>query len=266
MIAKYGMVRLAMLWLFLAALFLANGCTPNSQDEAKAPVVLAASSLQESLEAAADAFAAKGHARPILSFAASSALARQIDSGAPADLFVSADQGWMDEVERSGRIEPASRADLIGNALVLVAPKDSGLRWQPDQNLAQRLATDRPGARLAMGDPDAVPAGKYGKAALQSLNQWKAAQPLVVRGENVRAALAFVERGEAAAGIVYATDAAASRKVRIVTAFPADSHPPITYPIARLASSNAADARAFQAFLLSPEGQAILRRYGFTAP
>jgi len=117
-----------------------------------------------------------------------------------------------------------------------------------------------------MADPDAVPAGKYGKAALESLNQWTAAERLVVRGENVRAALAFVERGEAAAGIVYATDAAASQKVRMVAAFPAGSHPPITYPIAMLASSDNPDAIAFKRFLLSPEGQAIFRRYGFTAP
>lgn len=252
-------VILGPLLLLLAFL---GGCTPSPDTAAGAPIVLAASSLQESLEAAADAFAATSHARPVLSFAASSALARQIDSGAPADLFISADGDWMDHVAQRGLIDADTRANLLGNALVLIAPRDSALRWSPGEDLSPVIGE----GRIAMADPDSVPAGKYAKAALGSLNQWEAVQQKAVRAENVRAALAFVERGEAAAGLVYATDAAASAEVRVVATFPAASHPAIVYPVARLAASTKPEARAFEEFLRGPQGQAIFRRYGFTAP
>ena len=258
------MIRSASVMLGLLLLLLASlgGCTPSPDTAAGAPIVLAASSLQESLEAAADAFAATGHARPVLSFAASSALARQIDSGAPADLFISADGDWMDHVAQRGLIDADTRANLLGNALVLIAPRDSALRWSPGEDLSPAIGE----GRIAMADPDSVPAGKYAKAALGSLNQWEAVQQKAVRAENVRAALAFVERGEAVAGLVYATDAAASAKVRVVATFPAASHPAIVYPVARLAASTKPEARAFEEFLRGPQGQAIFRRYGFTAP
>ena len=258
------MIRSATVMLGLLLLLLASlgGCTPSPDTAAGAPIVLAASSLQESLEAAADAFAATGHARPVLSFAASSALARQIDSGAPADLFISADRDWMDHVAQRGLIDAETRANLLGNALVLIAPRDSALRWSPGEDLSPVIGE----GRIAMADPDSVPAGKYAKAALGSLNQWEAVQQKAVRAENVRAALAFVERGEAVAGLVYATDAAASAKVRVVATFPAASHPAIVYPVARLAASTKPEARAFEEFLRGPQGQAIFRRYGFTAP
>ena len=258
--------RIAALGLIFAvmAIALLTACGNGSTDaRAAAPVVLAASSLQESLSAAADAWEAQGHRRPILSFAATSALARQIDHRAPADLFLSADREWMDYVAARGRLKPGTRADLLGNGIVLIAPAGgTALGWSPGQDLAAALGD----GKLAMADPDAVPAGKYGRAALESMGQWDAVAPKVVRGENVRAALAFVERGAASAGIVYATDAAASEKVRVVATFPPGSHPPIVYPLATLATSRSPDAEPFRRFLLSPDGQAIFRRFGFTAP
>lgn len=228
----------------------------------RAPLVLAAASLQESMSAAADAWARSGHARPTVSFAASSALARQAIAGAPADLFVSADEEWMDALQQRGLLVPGSRADFLGNRLVLVAPRSSpvAVRLRPGVDLAGVLGR----GRLAMADPDAVPAGRYGKAALTQIGAWREVEGSVVRAENVRAALALVERGAATMGVVYATDAAASRAVRVVAMFPAGSHPPIRYPLALLKSSRSAGARAFRAFLLSARGKAIFARYGFS--
>lgn len=228
----------------------------------RVPLVLAAASLQESMSAAADAWARSGHARPTISFAASSALARQAIAGAPADLFVSADEEWMDALQQRGLLVPGSRADFLGNRLVLVAPRSSrvAVRLSPGVDLARVLAR----GRLAMADPDAVPAGRYGKAALTRLGAWRGVEGRVVRAENVRAALALVERGAAALGVVYATDAAASRAVRVVAVFPAGSHPPIRYPLALLKSSRSPDAQGFRAFLLSARGKAIFARYGFS--
>lgn len=230
----------------------------------RGPLVLAASSMQEALEGAATAYARGGRARPVLSFAASSALARQIASGAPADLFVSADEAWMDDVGRRGMLAPRTRANLAGNRLVLVAPTASRVRvaLRPGVDVARALG----GGRLAMADPDAVPAGRYGRAALERLGAWRGVERRVARAENVRAALALVERGAAPLGIVYATDARASRAVRVVGVFPATSHPPIRYPVARLARSRNPASEAFRRFLLGARGQAILRRYGFTRP
>lgn len=228
---------------------------------AGAPVVLAAASLQESLGAAADVWAQRGNRRPVISFAATSALARQIAAGAPADLFIAADQEWMDDLDRRGLIAPRTRATLLGNRLVLVAPQASAVRLTlaPGAPLLRALGT----GRLAMADPDSVPAGRYGRAALERLGLWRAVGPRVVRAENVRAALALVERGAAPLGIVYATDARAAAGVRVVAQFPAASHPPIRYPIARLRRSTDLQAEAFRRFLLSAEGRAIFRRYGF---
>ncbi|MET0307925.1 MAG: molybdate ABC transporter substrate-binding protein [Sphingomonas sp.] len=224
----------------------------------RAPLVLAAASLQESMNAAADAWARKGRARPVLSFAASSALARQVAAGAPADLFVSADEPWMDDVERRGLIVPGTRAPFLGNRLVLVAA-----RGDTRSVALARLPALLGDGHLAMADPDAVPAGKYGKAALEKLGVWNAVTSRVVRAENVRAALALVERGAAPFGVVYLTDARASAKVRVAATFPASSHPPIRYPLARLKASTSPDAEPFRRFLLSREGRAIFTRYGF---
>lgn len=226
----------------------------------RAPLVLAAASLQESLSEAARLWAAKGHARPVLSFAASSALARQIVAGAAADLFLSADEPWMDDIEKRGLIAPGSRAAFLGNRLVVVQP--ASIAAPPANVPLVRLLA---GGRVAMADPSAVPAGRYGQAALTKLGLWQAIAPRVVRGESVRAALALVERGAARWGIVYATDARASALVRAVRVFPANSHPPIRYPIARLKTSTSADAEPFRRFLLSREGRAIFARYGFAS-
>lgn len=230
---------------------------------ATGPLVLAAASLQESLEAAANAWAARGHPRPVLSFAGSSALARQIAAGAPADMFVSADEEWMDFVAAKGLIRPQTRRTLAGNRLVLIAPAARPLKLavRPGFPLARALGE----GRLAMADPDAVPAGKYGREALTALGVWSDVAPRLVRAENVRAALLLVERGEAAAGVVYATDARASKAVRVVGEFLVKSHRPITYPIAMLSASRHPDADGFRRFLLSPRGRAIFARYGFTA-
>ncbi|MEG3143766.1 molybdate ABC transporter substrate-binding protein [Sphingomonas sp. RT2P30] len=226
------------------------------------PVVLAAASLQESMSAAADAWARQGHARPVISFAASSALARQIAAGAPADLFASADEDWMDELARQGLLAPGTRADFLRNRLVVVAAP-GGPAHIPARGAA--LARVLGAGPLAMADPDNVPAGKYGKAALIRLGAWDAVAPHVVRAENVRAALALVERGAAPFAIVYATDARASKLVRVVGLFPASSHPPIVYPLARLRTSTSPEAEGFRRFLLSRAGQAIFVRFGFSA-
>jgi molybdate transport system substrate-binding protein len=224
-------------------------------------VVLAASSLQEALQAEADAWAKQDHPHPVLSFAASSALARQIESGAPADLFVSADEEWMDAVEKAGALRQGTRQDLLANSIVLVAPRASAASVDLSSPASIGAAVGQ--GHLAMADPDAVPAGKYGKAALEHLGLWDQLAGKVVRAENVRAALALVESGEAPLGIVYATDAAASKKVRVVATFPAGSHPPIRYSVAILAASKGPQAGSFEQFLKSPRGKAIFASHGF---
>ena len=228
----------------------------------KPPLTLAAASMQESLTAAADFWEKAGHPRPVLSFAASSALARQVVAGGPADLFISADEEWMDDVQRRGLLAQRSRANLVANTLVLIAPKERPVRLRMARGMP--LASALGSSRLAMADPDSVPAGKYGKTALTTLGVWPSVANKIARAENVRAALALVERGEAPLGIVYATDARASSKVMVVGTFPAASHPPIRYPIARLARSTNPEAEGFRRFLLSPKGKAIFTRFGFT--
>lgn len=219
--------------------------------------------MQEALTAAADQWAAEGHARPVLSFAGTPAQARQLIEGAPADLFVSADEAWMDRAAEVGRIERASRADLAGNRLVLIAPADRAEPIALDRNDILGTLGD---GRLAMADPDAVPAGRYGQAALASLGLWPTLRERITASENVRAALALVERGEVPLGLVYASDARASRKVAVVAELPSDSHPTIRYPVALVTGSAAPSAALLRAYLLSPEGTAILVAHGFTAP
>lgn len=225
-------------------------------------LVFAAASLQEALNEVADAFAKAGHPRPRLAFAGSSTLARQIERGAPAALFLSADEAWMDYLEARALLTPGSRADFLSNRLVLVAP--ASRPFTADFSNERWLAPLGKG-RLAMADPDAVPAGRYGKAALAKLGLWQRLAPRVVRAENVRAALVYVERAEASAGIVYATDAAASRKVVIAGVFPETLHPPIRYVLGTLKGQDTAQTRAFRAFLLSEAGKAHFRKRGFQA-
>lgn len=252
---KAGLHALVSL-IFSALLFTALPARAQS-----GPLVLAASSLQESLREAAARWAAKGHPRPVLSFAASSALARQIGAGAPADLFISADEAWMDDVSAQGLIRPATRVSFLANRLVLVAPASARVRLTPAPRFPLVRALGR--GRLAIADPDAVPAGKYARAALIRYGLWSSVAPRLARAENVRAALALVERGEASLGIVYATDARAAKVVRVVGVFPSASHPAITYPVATLKAATHPDTEGFRRFLLSAEGKAAFRRHGF---
>ncbi|SMC78473.1 molybdate ABC transporter substrate-binding protein [Novosphingobium sp. B1] len=245
----------------ILALLIALAVAPPALAQDRGPLVLAAASLQEAMTDAADAWARKGHARPVLSFAASSALARQAEAGARADLFASADEEWMNYLQGKSLLKSGSRARLTENSLVLVGPARSRLTMQIHRNFP--LAAVLGNGRVAMADPAAVPAGRYGREALTRLGVWHRVSGKVAAAENVRAALALVERGAAPLGIVYATDALASRGVRVVGRFPPASHQPITYPVALLATSRHRDAEAFRRFLISREGRAIFLKRGF---
>ncbi len=236
----------------------------TAQSQTKGPLILAAASLQEALTQIADRWAAQNHPRPVLSFAATSALARQIEAGAPADLFVSADQEWMDALADKRLLRAGTRANVLSNRLVLIARASSPARLGVARGfpLARALGT----GRLAMADPGSVPAGRYARAALINLGVWQTVAEKVAPAENVRTALALVERGEAPFGIVYATDALASKGVRVVGTFPASSHPPIRYPLAIPRSSKHADAAAFRTFVLSAQARTVFARHGFGTP
>ena len=234
---------------------------PPAQAQPRGPLVLAAASLQEALTAAADSWAKKGHARPVLSLAASSALARQIEAKAPADLFLSADEEWMDYLAGRNLIVSTSRVSFLTNRLVIVAPSASRVSFTVRPGFA--LAAALGGGRLALADPDAVPAGRYARDALTRLKVWPAVQGSLARAENVRAAMALVARGAAPLGIVYATDARADGAVRVAGWIPATAHKPITYPVARIAAATHPEAEGFRRFLVSEEGKALFRRYGF---
>lgn len=234
-----------------------------AQEDARGPVVLAAASLTDAMEEVADEWAALGHPRPVLSFAGTSSLARQAEGGAPADIFIAADAEWMDWLAERNLVDTTSRVNLLGNGLVLVGERDGRHElWLPPQPIDRVIA----GERIAVADTDAVPAGRYAKAALTALGEWEMLQPQLVPAENVRAALALVERGEVPFGIVYASDQAASRRVALLGSFPTSSHPPIVYPAALLSSSDNDDAGAFLTFLQSPQAQRIFSHYGFRPP
>jgi molybdate transport system substrate-binding protein len=226
----------------------------------QALVVFAAVSLSDALADAGRAFTAATRVPVKSSFAASSLLAKQIEAGAPAEVFLSADTDWMDYLAKRGLLRAGTRHDLLGNRLVLVAPAASSahVTLAPGVDLSAALA----GGRLATGDPDSVPVGRYAQAALTYLGAWEQVAPRLVRAENVRSALEYVARGEAALGIVYRTDALAEKRVRVLDVFPADSHPPIIYPVA-LTSGAGAQAAAFEDFLESAAAREIFARYGF---
>lgn len=240
---------------------LGAGCGGGGRD---APLtVLGAASLTDALEAIGAQYEAATGERLRFSFAASSTLARQIEAGAPADVFASADIGWMDELQSKGLIADGTRVEPIGNALALIAPGDSPfgeLDVGPGLDLAGLLGPD---GRLAVGDPDHVPAGQYGKVALEALGLWAAAEPRLARAEDVRGALALVARGEAPLGIVYSTDAAIAPGVKIVGVFPEASHPPIVYAFAILKDARAPAAERFLAYATSEPGLAVFERFGF---
>jgi molybdate transport system substrate-binding protein len=262
-----GLLAAGFAWVLLAP-----GSTPATAQTASAPIVVfAAASLKESLDAAADAWAATGRRRPVVSYAGTPALARQIEQGAAADVFIAADSDWMDRLAARGLVQPASRVRLLGNSLVLVAPArpDAAAGAAPGKPppvlvRGEAIAAELGTGRLALADVRAVPAGRYARAALESLGAWAALEPRLAQTENVRAALALVARGEAPLGIVYATDARVEPRVRVVGTFPASSHPPIEYPLALTASARAPEAAAFAAFLRSPAGAAVFERHGFS--
>lgn len=244
---------------FLAAA--ATLAVPATAWAARPVTVFAAASLQDALTAAGAAWAAGGGAPVRFSFGASSAMARQIDQGAPADLILTADEEWMDWLAGRSLIVTASRRRLLSNQLVLIAPAGSKtpLKVTPGFALARALGR----GRLALADPAAVPAGRYARASLTSLGVWDSVADRLLPAENVRAALAYVARGEAPFGIVYATDAKAEPRVRVAGVFPASSHPPIVYPGAVTTASRNGAAAGFLGFLQGPQASAVFRRYGF---
>jgi molybdate transport system substrate-binding protein len=251
------MNRLAGLFLAFTVLFAPAFSPAFAQD--KSLTVFAAASMKNALDDIDAAYTAKTGVKVVASYAASSALAKQIEQGAPADIFASADTDWMDYAINKTNINEPTRINLLGNSIVLIAPKDSKIEnvaIGPGFDLA-KLAGD---GKIATGDVKAVPVGKYAKAALEKLGAWQAAEPKFAMAESVRAALALVARGEAVLGIVYSTDAKVEPGVKIVGVFPPDSHPAIIYPVAATAKAEAAD---YLAFLRSSAAKAIFEKYGF---
>jgi molybdate transport system substrate-binding protein len=234
-----------------------------AQAQTKDLVIFAAASMKNALDEAANNWVKEsGKPAPKISYAASNTLAKQLENGAPADLFVSADLDWMDYAAGKGLIKPDSRVSLLANRIVLVAGKDSTtkLDLKPGADIASALGD----GRLAMGNVDSVPAGKYGKAALEKLGAWDKVKDKIAQADNVRAALLLVSRGEAPLGIVYATDAAADPQVKVVATFPEDAHPPIIYPVAVTKDSANPDAQAFLTYLRRPAARPIFEKQGFT--
>jgi molybdate transport system substrate-binding protein len=245
----------------VAALSIAAAPLRASADDL---VVFAAASLAGALDRVAEAWTAETRHRAVIAYAGSSALARQIQAGALADVFIAASVEWMDAVEASGDLREGSRRDLLGNTLVLIAHGRDAASVAIDENLD--LAGMLGDERLAMALVDAVPAGVYGRAALSSLGLWESVEPLVAQADNVRGALAFVAQNEAPLGIVYGTDAAVDDNVSIIGTFPAGSHPPIRYPAGVTAQSSHPEADAFVAFLGSDAARDIWTEYGFSVP
>lgn len=253
------MNRLAGLFLAFAVSLAATSSPAAAQD--KSLTIFAAASMKNALDEIDAAYTAKSGVKITVSYGPSSGLAKQIEQGAPADVFISADTDWMDYAASKKTINESSRVNLLGNSIVLIAPKDSKV---DNVNIGQgfdiaKLAGD---GRIATGDVKSVPVGKYAKAALEKLGSWQAAESKFAMAESVRAALTLVARGEAALGIVYSTDAKAEPGVKIVGAFPADSHPAIVYPVAATTTAKPETAD-YLAFLRSTAAKAILEKYGF---
>jgi len=225
-------------------------------------IIFAAASLKDALDEVNVAYQHENSQETATSYAASSTLAKQIEAAAPADVCISADLDWMDYLAKRNLIKPETRANLLGNRLVLIAPVNSPLNLAigPNFSLAQALGN----GRLAIADPNGVPAGRYGKAALESLGVWSTIADRLAPAENVRAALALVARGETPLGIVYQTDAASDKAVKIVGIFPQDTHPPIIYPIAVVVSSTNPAALGYLAYLKSRAARPTFEKHGFT--
>ncbi|KAA9383708.1 molybdate ABC transporter substrate-binding protein [Neorhizobium galegae] len=258
-IDRHSWTRRAAASAAAAFLSLASFSAPAAAKEKV--TVFAAASMKTALDNANKAWTTQGGGQVTVSYAASSALAKQIESGAPADIFISADLDWMNYVSDKKFVKEDTRFNWLGNRIVLVAARDGAKQVdiRPGFDLAGLLK----GGRLAMGAPSAVPAGKYGKASLERLGVWSSVEKSVASAESVRAALAFVSRGEAPYGIVYQTDAAADPGVAIVGTFPADSHPPIIYPIAILSESKSRDAPAYLDYLKSDKAAPFFEKEGF---
>lgn len=227
----------------------------------RGPTVFAAASLKEALDAVNAAWSEETGRKARISYGGTPALAKQIALGAPADIFISANEDWMDYVEATGRAEPGTRRGLLANRIVLIAPQASNVSTEIGPGFPlRRLLGSR---RLAMADVEAVPAGKYGKSALQALGVWRSVEDRIVQTQNVRGALALVARAEAPLGIVYLTDAAAESRVQIVAMLPAGTHPPIVYPMVQLSSATDSAAKDFARFLVEDRAAAIFRDHGF---
>jgi molybdate transport system substrate-binding protein len=247
--------------LFAALLIVAGATWSPALAQDKSLTVFAAASMKNALDDVDAAYTAKTGVKVTASYAASSVLAKQIEQGAPADIFVSADTDWMDYAISKKNINVPSRVDLLGNSIVLIAPKDSKI---DNVTIGQgfdlaKLAGD---GKIATGDVKSVPVGKYAKSALEKLGSWTAAEPKFAMAESVRAALILVARGEAALGIVYSTDAKVEPGVKIVGTFPADSHPPIIYPVAATTTAKT-EAADYLAFLRTAAAMTIFEKYGF---
>src|SRR6202034_3106563 len=236
--------------------------SPAAFAEEKALTIFAAASMKNALDDIDAAYTTKTGVKVAASYAASSVLAKQIDQGAPADIFLSADTDWMDYAAKQKTIKAETRTNLLGNSIVLIAPKDSSIG---NVTIGQGfdLAKLAGGGKIATGDVNSVPVGKYAKAALEKLGAWDAAAPKFAMAESVRAALTLVARQEAVLGIVYATDAKVEPGVKIVGTFPADSHPPIIYPVAATSTAKP-DTSGYLAFLRSSAAKTVLEKYGFT--
>ncbi len=252
------MVRLCTRLLLLAALAAPVG----ARAETAGPTIFAAASMKTALDAIAAAWTAKTGKKAVISYGSSGTLAKQIASGAPADLFISADQKWMDVLAKDGAIKPETRENLVGNALVLVSPSvaSAPMTIEKGFDLAGALGD----GKLAVCTVASCPAGIYGKEALTKLGIWEKVESKLAQADNVRAALLLVARGEAKYGIVYATDAKAEPKVKVVGTFPADSHAPIVYPVAVTKDAKSPDVADLESFLRSPEAKTILEGQGFT--
>jgi molybdate transport system substrate-binding protein len=249
--------------LFAVLLALLSAGMARAQDRPAEVMVFAASSLQSALEDIGRRYRQQTGGGVRFSFAASSVLARQIEQGAPGALFASADEAWMDYLVQRDLIAAGTRRSLLGNRLVLIVPAASRaeIELKPGVDFAALLGAE---GRWVTGDPASVPVGRYAQQALTRLGAWEAARDRLVRTENVRVALAFVERGEAAAGIVYETDAALSTRVRVAAVFPADSHAPVSYPFAIVARNDSPAARGFLRFLEGAQAGEVFRKFGFS--
>jgi molybdate transport system substrate-binding protein len=253
------MNKLIAIWLAVCAFAFAP-FVHSAEPDKTTLTVFGAASLTNVLQDLGDAFTKETSIAVKFSFAASSTLARQIENGAPADIFMSADSDWMDYLQARHLIQDATRHDIVGNRLVLIGPVDSTVKLKIEPKFALAAALGQ--GHLATGDPAAVPAGRYAQAALTKLGVWKDVEDRIVRADSVRSALTFVDRGEAPLGIVYETDALVDKKVRVIDVFPADSHAPIVYPVA-LTHVAQPGAAKFVAFIASPAAAQTFKSYGF---